>query len=178
MEFRYRTERYKKQHHLHTLYRCLAVLAALLFAAGIVCFVWFFRVGISTGAMEPTFEEGGAVFADQLYKYVKTPRRTDVVVYKDADGAYCMRRVVGQPGEKISGKNGSLFVEGVLRLEESYTSGTLADFKEITVPEGYVFVLPDNRDYCENTGYGDCVPLSAVLGVVKIKLSPKLVFYD
>ena len=57
-----------------------------------------------------------------------------------------IKRIIGIPGDKVAISDGIVYINGEAQVEpytkDGYTSGTVS---EVTVPEGYVFVLGDNR---------------------------------
>lgn len=80
------------------------------------------------------------------------PERGDVVVLNppvDSDKPY-IKRIIGLPGETVVIQDGHVYIDGVM-LDEEYIDGPItnctgrADNCEVTVPEGYVYVLGDNR---------------------------------
>jgi signal peptidase I len=60
-----------------------------------------------------------------------------------------MKRIVGKPGDRLSIRRGRVYIAGAA-LDEDYTlpsadCATCNLEKEITIPEGYLFVVGDNR---------------------------------
>ncbi len=57
-----------------------------------------------------------------------------------------IKRVIALPGERVEGRDGSVYVDG-RRLVEPYLPGTatVADFEPVTVPAGELWVMGDNR---------------------------------
>ena len=57
-----------------------------------------------------------------------------------------VKRVIGVAGDRIEIKNGYVYVNGE-PLKEDYTKDGYTDgtMNEVTVPEGHIFVLGDNR---------------------------------
>ena len=75
-------------------------------------------------------------------------KRFDIVVVKN-DNELIIKRVIGLPGEKISYKNNELYVNGK-KVKENFKRVKDEDLDDYTiegevVPEGYYFVLGDNR---------------------------------
>lgn len=178
MAFQYRMQRYKKKHRLHTLERWLISTFAALCIAAFIFLVWFFPVRLGNDAMEPTLENGSFVMADRLLKYLRMPRRTDIVLYKDGEKNVHIRRIVSIGGENVSARGGSLYIDGMFRLDEPYASGELGDFPEFTVPAGSVLVLPDNRSWCGKVTAAECIPLEKISAMVYIKYYPRLTLYE
>ena len=176
-----RRDTFKKLHRQHNLWRwTFSSLLAALFMA-FVCFFWFQWVKLGNDSMAPTFHTGDLVLVDRLYKYYAHIERTDMVAfYRPESDQLLIKRVVATGGEKVSGKNGAIWIDEKYRLEEdSYGAVNLNDFDTITVPDGYVFVLSDDRKYGEDSREEgiSCVPLDDIVGVVHIRILPSFTIY-
>lgn len=177
-----RRENFRNLHRRHNLWRWTfsTVLAALFMV--FVCFVWFDWVKLGNDSMAPTLRRDDVVLVDRLYKYFHEIERTDMVVYRrPGTGELLLKRVVATGGESVSGKNGALWIDEKYRLnEDDYGSANTCDFDLVKVPEGYVFVLSDDRQYQEDSREEDigCVPLDDIVGVMYIKVLPSLAFYE
>lgn len=176
-----RQETFKKLHRRHNLWRwtfssCLA--AVFVFFVCFVCFQW---VKMGNDSMAPTFHRGDLVLVDRVYKYCYEIERTDMVAYRrNGTGELLIKRVVATAGETVSGKNGAIWIDEKYRLnEEEYGARCMDDFDPVTVPEGCVFVLSDDRQYGEDSREADigCVPVSDIVGVMHIRILPSLRFY-
>ncbi len=176
-----RRETFKKLHRRHNLWRWLfSTLLAALFMS-FVCFVWFGWVKIGNDSMAPSLRQGNLVLVDRLYKYCYRIERTDMVAfYRPGTKELLIKRVVATGGESVSGLNGAVWIDEKYRLnEDGYGVVNTADFDRIEVPEGYVFVLSDDRQYMEDSredGIG-CVSINDIVGVMHIRLMPSLRFY-
>lgn len=132
------------------------VVVAVLVAAGLRLFVvesfW-----IPSGSMEPTLHgcsgcNNDRVLVNKLSYRVHGINRGDVIVFDKPVGVvdpdkYLIKRVIGLPGETISGHDGHVWV-GNRPLTEPYsnpTCGPQDSFPATTVPAGKVFLMGDNR---------------------------------
>ena len=97
-------------------------------------------------------------------------------IFPQDAGHHLIKRVIGMPGDHVvaDGK-GSLTVNGV-ELDEVYLKPgrSASDLAfDVTVPEGYVWVMGDNRSnssdsrYHQNDTHRGFVPLGNVVGVAK-----------
>ena len=98
-------------------------------------------VRVDGASMNPTLEHGEILI---LKKYDRSLERFDIVVL-DYNGEKLVKRVIGLPGEKIAYKDNKLYVDGK-RVKEPFEHEITDDFElEEQIPEGYYFVLGDNR---------------------------------
>ncbi len=154
---------------------CEAVTAAILVLT--IIFTLFFRIVVVTGeSMEPTLKEKDKiVISARGYE----PKRGDIVVLSGAAGIKetIVKRIVAVGGDKvdINFTTGVVTINGV---EEEYTDSiTVQQFDiafPITVPEGTVFVLGDNRGKSldsRSTEIG-CIDERYIVGKVLFRLFP------
>ena len=112
---------------------------------------------IPSASMEPTLHgcqncQPDLVLVDKLSYRFSSVARSDVVVFDrpplaPPEAAELIKRVIGLPGETISGRDGRVFV-GDKALAEPYVNpacGAIADFAAVKVPAGKYFVMGDNR---------------------------------
>lgn len=176
-----RRETFKKLHRRHNLWRWTfsTVLAAVF--VFFVCFVCCQWVKMGNDSMAPTLRQGDLVLVDKIYKYCWQIERTDMVAYRrSGTGELLIKRVVATAGETVSGKNGAIWIDEKYRLnEEEYGARCMDNFDPVTVPEGCVFVLSDDRQYGEDSREADigCVPVSDIVGVMHIRLLPSFQIY-
>ena len=96
--------------------------------------------------MEPYLHNNDLI----LTRKWNTPRRGQILLMRSKiyPNQLNIKRLVGLPGDKITIKEGSLWLNG-RGLTEPYLKSTPASSLEIdrdwVVPEGTVFVLSDNR---------------------------------
>ena len=103
---------------------------------------------VSSASMEPTFGVGTVLLVDKLSPAVDRVRTGDVVVFRAPDdGDDSVKRVVAVGGQRVALRDAVLHVDGVAvdepQVDLSRIDGTW--FGPVTVPEGSVFVLGDNR---------------------------------
>lgn len=133
------------------------LLSGVAVALGLALFVGGFGWGalvyrpytVPTGSMAPTIDAGDRVLAERVDG--DDVRRGDVVVFKDATWADApvLKRVVAVGGDTVACcTDGKLTVNGQ-PVDEPYLpageSAEAADFPAVTVPEGRIFLLGDER---------------------------------
>lgn len=166
--------------HRHKKRGCLSFLfrIALLFAVLAVLFNAVFRFILVDGeSMNPTYETGNWIVACKLVK----PERGDIILTntKNAYKVRIIKRVIALGGDTvdIDFDSGTVFVNGEA-VDEPYTldvpcvRGTVSF--PLTVPEGKVFLLGDNRSNSIDSRYAEigCVDEQNIFGTVILKLWP------
>ena len=79
-----------------------------------------------------------------------------------------VKRVIGRPGDVLEFKDGHVWRNGE-QLQEPYTKDTKMNYTRstsVTVPEGHVFVIGDNRNHSSDSRFIGPVPVDHVLGFV------------
>jgi signal peptidase I len=150
---------------------------------------------IPSSSMEPTLHcaKPGAwcegrfndrVIANRLAYRFGSPRRGQIVVFKTppraADcgpgdgGATFVKRLIGLPGDRISERNGRIYVDG-RPLHEPYVDPALRDDESGSWPRvapGHYFFLGDDRAHsCDSRTWGT-VPRSSLIGPVIVTYWP------
>ena len=139
------------------------------------------KVEVSGKSMMDTLKNG-----DQLiitgYNY--TPKRGDIVIISrnssdtEEGKLYAnkplVKRIVALGGQTVEIKDGYLYVDGEKQIE-SYAKTMTEDNGFIgkqTVPEGYVFVLGDNRDDSADSRIIGFINENYILGKVLCRIFP------
>lgn len=91
---------------------------------------------------------------------------------------YYVKRIIGMPGDTVDIKNGMVYVNGV-QLDESYLGGVtqITDFSvsyPVTVKEGHVFVMGDNRPNSTDSRSSSLgqVPIEGIVGKSQFRIWP------
>lgn len=176
-----RKKLYRRQAVLGWLFS-LCVVALLLY---VIFGLWLTPVRVAGDTMLPALRDNQVLLIDRAARFWKAPMRGDVVLLDDPLGTgRLIKRVVALPGETVDIKGGYVYIDGCPLDESAYInlSGPVGDMDAITVPEGHVFVLGDNRaiSYDSRTEGVGCIPYTNILGVVRFRISPmdSLAFYS
>jgi len=118
---------------------------------GVLIFVFAGRtIGVDGRSMLQTLHHNDRVVISNLFY---TPGNGDIVVFQSPSDQFAfplVKRVIAIAGQTVSIDfgSGSVFIDGIL-IDEPYISSDTIDkhnFNEpVTVPNGYVFVMGDNR---------------------------------
>ena len=133
----------------------IAVISALALAGGLL-----FRtlaaepIYIASDSMAPTLTSGHHLILDKITYRFRPPRRQELICFSSPVGEDhdSVKRVIAVAGDTIEIRNKKVYLNGERQLE-IYASHTRPDeildgdnLGPLTVPEGAVFVLGDNRD--------------------------------
>lgn len=157
---------------IHCLVICVVLIVALL--------VFVFRpVTVVGNAMEDTLKENDTII---LTNFLYTPQQGDVVVINASskgESTAIIARVIAVGGQSISieeDKN-RVLVDGKI-IDEPYVKGDTDMGIEwdvpATIPDGYVFVLGDNREAAYDSRYQQIglVHESDIIGKVQFLVFP------
>ena len=164
---------------------------AIILAIVIALFVRTFVIQaykIPSGSMKPTLQIGDHILVSKFNYGIKlpflrttlipvgAPQRGDIVVfiYPEDRSKDFIKRLIGVPGDTIEIRNKKIFING---LPYSDKHGVYVDnfiipgavqprdnFGPVTVPEGSLFVMGDNRDESYDSRFWGFVSKKDVLG--------------
>ena len=125
----------------------ITLVAAFLIAMFLRSFVFVFAT-VDGPSMLPTLETGEKIFVTRYTYYFQEIERGDIVVCDFPSDSYpdhYVKRVIGLGGEKVSVKNGVVYINGEALSEDYTITSSTEQMDEVVVPEGCVFVMGDNR---------------------------------
>ncbi len=123
------------------------------------------RVRVDGLSMTPTLQNGEFVLVNRLAYQFGTPTRGDIIVFRSVNqpDLDLIKRIIGVPGDTITIGGGKVVVDGTT-LVEPYIKAEPQYSGHWAVPEGYVFVLGDNRNNSEDSHVWGLLPLHNVIG--------------
>jgi signal peptidase I len=151
----------------------VVIVGALVVALLIKTFL-FQAFYIPSVSMEPTLDVGDRVLVNkQSYEGpLSHPiNRGDLVVFEkpESEGSSevqdLIKRVIGLPGETVTVRDNTVYIDG-RPLDEPYLpEGTFTDtFDGEPIPEGHIFVMGDNRTDSRDSRFFGPVPIDDVVG--------------
>lgn len=163
---------------------------ALLIAFGLAWLIRFFLftpILVDGQSMMPTLEHGDRMIVNKIGYEVGEPDRFDIVVFHATEEKDYIKRVIGLPGDHVSYKNDQLFINGkpqdepyLDKYKNELIEGTLTEdftLEEKTaqlsvIPEGYVFVMGDNRLSSKDSRHIGLISMEEIIGNTSIIFWP------
>lgn len=174
----------KEKNELLEWIKALVIAFAI---AVLIRYLLFTPIVVDGDSMMPTLKDGDRMIVNKIGYTVGEPDRFDIVVFHAPEGKDYIKRVIGLPGDYLEYKDDKLYINGE-PIEEPYldeyksqiTEGTLTqDFslKDIdptleVIPEGYVFVMGDNRRYSKDSRHIGIVSQDEIIGDTNIVFWP------
>jgi len=137
---------------------------------------------VSGSSMYPTFKDKEYLLSNLLNVRFNKYTRGDVVVFHspvELDKLY-IKRIIALSGDTIMLKEGKVYLNGVQLDESAYLESTvltyggafLQDGIERVVPDGYIFVMGDNRPYSSDSREWGFLDRSKVVGESLVRVLP------
>lgn len=127
--------------------------------------------GVSGNSMYPTLKNGDMIFLERNNDCV---RGDIVVINSDELGECIVKRVIGAAGDVVDIRQSGLYVNDELQKEDYlYEQDWCIRSAKVNVhvPEGYVFVMGDNRNSSFDSRDIGLVPIDCVFGKMRWDLS-------
>jgi signal peptidase I len=116
-------------------------------------------------SMQPNLYAGYRVMTEKISYYLHEPYRGDIVVVeRDENEGNLIKRVLGLPGETIEIRGGHTYINGEAIDEPWVAHFGGRDFPPTLIPEGYIFIIGDNRSNSRDSRDIGPVPIDSVIG--------------
>lgn len=152
----------------------LAILAALLISSFVIS-----HTQVPTESMLPTISPGNHLIVNRLPYYYRNPVCGEIVVF-EYNGKNLIKRVIGTAGDIVDLKDGKVYVNGKALEESSYLKENDQTFTftqspirfPYTVPEGFCFVLGDNRTNSSDSRVIGAIPTKSIIAQAGYRVYP------
>jgi signal peptidase I len=135
---------------------------------------------VPSGSMLPTLQIGDRLIVDKIPGLAHSIHRGDIIVFHrapdDDDPQYpiLVKRVIGLPGETISSKGDTIYIDGRAIAEPwlaaiAKTPGCAQpafDISTTRIPQGQYFVMGDCRNNSSDSRFWGTVPVQNIIGRV------------
>lgn len=149
-----------------------AILLALVLNLYILVFAY-----VPSGSMENTIPAGSLILGSRLSYRNEMPERGDIVFFRreETGNTLLIKRVIAVEGDSFSVENGSVTVNGD-PVSEPYALPDSSNFESITVPEGMLILLGDNRANSKDSRFWEIpyVSVDNVVGKATLILFPRV----
>ena len=147
----------------------------------IILFLMIYVVSVTQvvgNSMNSTLENGDVLILNK-FKYRFTDiKRGDIISLEYADTKYLIKRVIGLPGDKVSIRDNTLYINGELYVENyldeglEYDDFDLSNLGYDTIPEDMYLVLGDNREDSLDSREIGLISKDEVIGKVSFRIWP------
>lgn len=125
--------------------------------------------------MEPNLVTGERLLGNKFVYRFEHLHRGDIVVFKYPPNPQktFIKRIIGLSGETVEIRDGIVLVNDKVLDERFYVRNAWHDdFPRQKVPQGYVFVLGDNRDQSNDSRYWGDLPVENIQAKAWIRYWP------
>lgn len=154
----------------------ITIVSAILIAILLRSYV-FVIATVDGPSMLPTLENKEKLFVTKYTYKISDFKRGDIVICRYGTEAYPLiyvKRIIGLGGEVVSVVDGKVLINGAVLEEDYILDAPVLDMDPVYVPEGYVFVMGDNRNNSADSRKPTIGPLKEelIIGKVRFRVSP------
>jgi signal peptidase I len=173
----------RRQHRpLRNTVEWVVIIGAALLAALVIKTYLLQAFYIPSASMEPTLEIQDRVLVNKLSYRLHDVHRGDVVVFERPPNDTgqirdLIKRVIALSGETVEAKDGVVFVNDRPLREPYLPQGTVTgQFGPQHVPDGYVWVMGDNRGNSSDSRVFGAISESRIIGRAFVRVWPVSTF--
>lgn len=154
----------------------ITIIAAIIIAVLLRSYV-FVIATVNGPSMMPTLENNEKLFVTKYTYKFSDMERGDIVICKYGTAAYpdiYVKRIIGLGGEIVSIVDGKVLINNAEISDEYSFEPCVLDMDPVYVPQGYVFVMGDNRNNSADSRKQIIGPLKEelIIGKVQFRITP------
>ncbi|MCE5257837.1 MAG: signal peptidase I [Chloroflexi bacterium] len=125
-------------------------------------------------SMLPNIHNNERLIIEKISYYLHSPARRDIIVIKPLQPGTepLIKRVIGLPGETIAVHDGKVYINDQPLDEPYLVQQTYGLMSPQLIPEGYVFVMGDNRSASNDSRSFGPVPMQDIIGRAWLRYWP------
>ena len=167
-------------------FRNISKNTILAFALSIAFQILLGNYVVDGNSMDPTLRNDQRVFVNKFVYFdpivlnrnlnlnfdsTLNPKKGDIVVFDppfpyDASGKQFVKRIIAVPGDTIENSSGIILVNGKPFGNDFGATSEISEVPKTLVPEGYYYVLGDNRNSSNDSRNFGFVPRTSIIGRV------------
>ena len=127
-------------------------------------------------SMRPTLEHEERLVVNKFVYHMRDPAKGEILIFRyprDPSRDF-IKRVIATAGDTIEIKEGRVYVNDQMLNEDYILEKTRTEYPKVTIPEGTVFVMGDNRNNSDDSRFADVgfVPLDLIKGKAVVVFWP------
>ncbi len=145
----------------------ISIAAAVIMALLIRTFVVELYI-VDGPSMRPTLQHEERLVVSKFIYKLRNPERGEVLIFRyprDPSRDF-IKRVIAIGGDTFEIKDGRVYINGQMQTEDYILEKTRSEYPKVTIPEGTVFVMGDNRNNSDDSRFADVgfVPFELIKG--------------
>ena len=153
----------------------ISIIAAVVMALLIRTFIVELYI-VDGPSMRPTLQHEERLVVSKFIYKLRDPEKGEILIFKyprDPSRDF-IKRVIAVGGDTIEIKEGRVYVNDQMLKEDYILEKTRTEYPKVTIPEGTVFVMGDNRNNSDDSRFADVgfVPLDMIKGKAMLVFWP------
>ncbi|MGK7940122.1 MAG: signal peptidase I [Crocosphaera sp.] len=136
---------------------------------------------IPSESMYPTLETGDRLVIEKISYYFHPPHHGDIIVFEPPiqlqlqgyeKAQAFIKRIIATGGETVEVKDGKVYVNNQPLEEDYILEPPHYNLQSVQVPEGYLFVMGDNRNNSNDSHVWGFLPEKNIIGHAVVRFFP------